>query len=129
MPNPSASLGERGLISTPSSRTVPPSRGKTPVSTLINVLLPAPFSPIRAWTSPRRTVKSTRCNAFTPGKDLDRPRTSSNAGVSPVFDWVCVCGEVMDSLRRLILPIGQLGGGLGLFEHSLLHNRAFGERL
>src|SRR5699024_12060562 len=33
----------------------------TPASTLIRVDLPAPFSPISAWISPARNVRSTSC--------------------------------------------------------------------
>src|SRR5579859_5359503 len=43
----------------------------------ISVDLPAPFSPIRAWTVPRRTRNCTPSRATTPGKDLPTPRTSS----------------------------------------------------
>src|SRR3954463_7574417 len=43
----------------------------------IRVLLPAPFSPSRAWISPGRTVKSTASFARTPGKALTMPRASS----------------------------------------------------
>src|SRR6266545_1605127 len=43
----------------------------------MSVLLPAPFSPSREWTSPARTSKSTRSLATTPGKRLVIPRISS----------------------------------------------------
>src|SRR5436190_10899919 len=48
----------------------------------IRVLLPAPFSPSRAWISPGRTLKSTASLARTPGKALTMPRASS-AGTTP----------------------------------------------
>src|SRR6476620_10495540 len=44
---------------------------------LISVLLPAPFSPSRACTSPVRTSKSTSSRATTPGKALRMPCISS----------------------------------------------------
>ena len=43
----------------------------------MSVLLPAPFSPSRAWTSPTRTSKSTPSLATTPGKRLTMPRRST----------------------------------------------------
>src|SRR6476661_7025414 len=43
----------------------------------IRVLLPAPFSPSSAWTSPRRRSKSTSSLASTPGKRLTIPRAST----------------------------------------------------
>ena len=39
----------------------------------VSVLLPAPFSPTRAWTSPARRSKSTCESAWTPGKVLSMP--------------------------------------------------------
>ena len=76
---------ERGLgrawgESAPSSRTTPASRASTPVTTLISVDLPAPFSPSSAWISPARRVKSTSCSARSGPKLLLSPRTSRRAG-------------------------------------------------
>src|SRR5436190_12202792 len=69
----------------------------------IRVLLPAPFSPSRAWTSPRRRSKSTPSLARTPGKRLTIPRASiarGEAGVaaSPPWSTARVIGSV--SKRR-----------------------------
>src|SRR5918994_412369 len=44
---------------------------------LIRVLLPAPFSPRSACTSPGRASKSTSSSATTPGKSLRMPCISS----------------------------------------------------
>src|SRR4029078_6242212 len=68
---------ERAAPPCPPSRPTPASRGNTPVTTLISVDLPAPFSPSSAWISPARSVKSTSCNARTAPKLLLIPRTSS----------------------------------------------------
>ncbi len=46
----------------------------TPVRHLIRVDFPAPFSPISAWISPSRSVKSTLSSAFTPGNVMQIPR-------------------------------------------------------
>src|SRR3984893_13127061 len=42
----------------------------------MSVLFPAPFSPMRAWTSPCQIRRSTFLRARTPGKLLLIPRTS-----------------------------------------------------
>src|SRR5882724_9910278 len=44
--------------------------------------LPAPFSPSRAWTSPRLKSKSTWSFASTPGNCLVIPRSSSTGAAS-----------------------------------------------
>jgi len=43
----------------------------------ISVVLPAPFSPSRAWTSPGATSKETSSFASTPGKRLVIPRIAT----------------------------------------------------
>src|SRR5919201_6612592 len=48
----------------------------------ISVVLPAPFSPRRAWISPARTSKLMSSLARTPGKRLVMPRISSAGGRS-----------------------------------------------
>src|SRR5262249_2943471 len=48
----------------------------------MSVLLPAPFSPSRASTSPRRSVRSTHRSACTPGNALLMPFMSSSSGAS-----------------------------------------------
>ena len=58
----------------PSTRISPASKSFTPVRHLISVDLPAPFSPISAWISPLRRVKSTWSSALTPGKVMVMPR-------------------------------------------------------
>src|SRR6478752_1422122 len=45
----------------------------TPVSALMSVDLPAPFSPIRACTSPGNRRKSTVSSALTPGNVMEIP--------------------------------------------------------
>src|SRR5215212_779035 len=74
MPSDCAWLGVRGAIGLPPRTICPASGGCTPVRTLISVDLPAPFSPISAWISPARTVKSTPSSARTPGKERAIPR-------------------------------------------------------
>src|SRR5258705_5843987 len=58
---------------------LPPGSGAyTPVRIFISVLLPAPFSPASASTSPRRTSRFTRSSALTPGNVLEMLRISRN---------------------------------------------------
>src|SRR6478609_7299913 len=75
-----------------------------PDSSFINVDLPAPFSPTRASTSPRRSVRCMSCSALTPGKLLATPRTSNSgtpvgSGASVVAGWVIArsfgCGKTI----------------------------------
>ena len=47
----------------------------------MSVLLPAPFSPTRAWTSPRRTSRSTPSSARTPANRLRIARATSRGRV------------------------------------------------
>src|SRR5687767_9402497 len=48
----------------------------------MSVDLPAPFSPINAWTSPGNSRKSTSCRAFTPGNSTEMPRMSTTGSVT-----------------------------------------------
>ena len=73
------SLACRGLVKrtgSPATSDSPASGGNTPARMFINVDFPAPFSPSRAVSRPRRSVRPTPSNAFTPGKDLESPRAS-----------------------------------------------------
>src|SRR4051812_16694876 len=70
MPAPIASAGEENDSSRPSTSIVPESGFWTPYRIFISVDLPAPFSPTRACTVPRRTVTLTWSFAMTPGNRL-----------------------------------------------------------
>ena len=50
----------------------------------MSVLLPAPFSPTRAWISPPCTSKDTVSLATTPGKAFVMPRTERRGAVSVI---------------------------------------------
>ena len=59
----------------------------------MSVLLPAPFSPISASTSPARAVSDTSLNAVTPAKRLPMPRISSRSGVGvDIAAMLCPAG-------------------------------------
>src|SRR4051812_18293931 len=100
-----ASAGEVGLKSRPSKVSDPSSRGWTPVRTLISVDLPAPFWPIRAWTSPARTSKSTPASEWTPGKRLWIPRATRSGSVLTGADHLRGRGLV----EQLVLALDVLG--------------------
>src|SRR5438270_900790 len=58
----------------------------------MSVLLPAPFSPTRAWTCPRSRVKSTSFRAVTPAKVLVIPRIRSSGSVGIIEEFQGVAG-------------------------------------
>src|SRR6266571_6562805 len=103
-PRRCASPGSRMAVSLPSRRMLPASGRCAPASTLMSVLLPAPFSPSRARTSPARSSKSTPRSACTPGKDFSMPRISSRGTVEGV--WAAAMGRTLLEQR--------IGVGVGL---------------
>src|SRR5438270_3004953 len=77
MPATCASCGLRKCASCPAMRMDPASRGYTPLRIFMSVLLPAPFSPTRACTSPGHAMKSTFWSTGVPPKDFEIPVISS----------------------------------------------------
>ena len=77
-PTPSRQIarGRRPTSSSPSSRIEPRSARNWPLTMLKVVVLPAPFGPIRASSSPGARSNAMPSTALTPPKDLPRPRTS-----------------------------------------------------
>src|ERR1700721_35223 len=78
MPIPArrASCGVRRWTGFPSIRISPESAWYAPARIFISVLLPAPFSPMKACTSPGQMLKFTLFRTRTPGKLLQIWRTS-----------------------------------------------------
>src|SRR5690242_1516456 len=71
-----------------------------------SVLLPAPFSPSSACTSPAAAAKSTPSFATTPGKRFVIPRSSSAATAAPGGAAVPAdCASVTDPGRRRSFPL------------------------
>src|SRR3989442_10437214 len=64
-------------MSSPSKTMRPPVGRRRPVRQLKKVLLPAPFGPMRARTSPRRTSRVTPLRAVRPPKRIVRPSVRS----------------------------------------------------
>src|SRR5687768_13059489 len=77
---PSCCAARTDLISTaaPSMKIFPESGACTPARIFISVLLPAPFPPTTARTSPRASVRETFSSASTPGKRFATECTSNN---------------------------------------------------
>ncbi len=63
--------GSKERTGVPSMMTSPRSGLKAPAMIFIRVDLPAPFSPITAWTSPFLIFKEIESRALTPGKDFE----------------------------------------------------------
>src|SRR5271155_3610223 len=76
MPAARASAGERNDRPASLIAIVPRSAGKTPVRIFTSVLLPAPFAPISAWTSPGRTLRLAERSATTEPNLLAMSRAS-----------------------------------------------------
>src|SRR6185295_5542580 len=82
MPRPRAcaALGSAIACTWPSMRTVPASAAWNPIKHFTSVLLPAPFSPSRAWKLPGWKRTQTRSSACTAPKRLERSRASTSGG-------------------------------------------------
>src|SRR5262245_29163656 len=61
---------------------VPRVGGRNLVRRLNTVVLPAPLGPIKAWTAPSRTERSTLLTATKPLNSLVRPRADNTTGAS-----------------------------------------------
>jgi len=83
MPDREITLGGWPVMSLPLSRMRPEVGRSTPVTQLKNVLLPAPFGPITARISPRRTSRLTLLSAVNPPKRMVSASVRSTEAVSP----------------------------------------------
>ena len=140
MPSVWAWAGLRTLTGSP-RRRISPSTGRcTPVNALINVVLPAPFSPSRAWTSPGSSLIDTASSTRTPGNVTVIPRISTVAtpasvtGPGSPLVWVSIVSSRLayragpgvgddagpGQLFRSVLPSRQRLDGLLLSERGLL---------
>src|SRR5713226_4284282 len=72
------------LAGRPSTRIVPASGRCSPYSVPISVVLPAPFSPSRAWISPERSSSVTLSFATTPGYALVTPSSRTSGALSVI---------------------------------------------
>src|SRR5512133_2399478 len=78
----------------------------------MSVDLPAPFSPMSAWTVPARTAKDTSASACTPGNDLEMCCISSTNGASPEGAGNLIApSDLSLSLRPKAIPVYLTLGG------------------
>src|SRR5882724_13605148 len=114
MPATCASCGLRRCASCPAMRMDPASRGYTPLRIFISVLLPAPFSPTSACTSPGHAVKSTFWSTGVPPKDFEIPVISSSGSGIDLLQ-VLLDRRTEQLLNRGLLHIrGGHHGGAGI---------------
>jgi hypothetical protein len=98
MPAACACAGPLNDTWSPASVMVPASMPYTPVSALMSVDLPAPFSPMSECTSPGNIRKSTSSSALTPGKVIEMPRISTTAVGGSV--WLVTVLSIESSVGR-----------------------------
>src|SRR5580704_9129978 len=91
------------VMSRSSKRTLPPEFDRTPVSTLISVVLPAPFGPMTEKMRPPGIANDTDCTARTPPKFFDRPSIARIVGVI----GRCRTGGFLSSRPRAAGPSGE----------------------
>src|SRR5262244_339647 len=82
------SKGGKSVISSPKKRMVPEVGGKSPVTQLNSVVLPAPLEPSTARRSPGRMVRVTSVSAASAPNSRVTPRSSS-AAPAPTADSLC----------------------------------------
>src|SRR5260370_28241106 len=89
-------------ISNPATRALPDVGGKSVVSILMVVLLPAPFGPSRPKTSPCSTSKLTLLTAVYSPKRRTRLRTSMIAVIISCFLKCVYIGNFQDALNQTL---------------------------
>src|ERR1700722_4945696 len=89
-----ASCGVRRWTGFPSMRISPESAWYAPARIFISVLFPAPFSPMKACTSPGQMLRLTFLRTRTPGKLLHIWRTS-RIGRSPLLGPAFVLVDIV----------------------------------
>ncbi len=148
-PRSMASCGLAISTGSPNRRISPASGIARPYRMFMRVVLPAPFSPSRAWISPARTSRSMPSLAVTPGYRFVMPRISSGSGAAlagatlggPLSDCSvalvvssviqspnvreCVSGPIRGSARSL--GVGRNGLRATRFRGPL-HRRSTGPR-
>ena len=84
------SYGGSSVTSSPKNRTRPDVAGKSPVTTLNSVVLPAPLAPITARRSPAATANETSSSARNAPKYRETP---SSSRAFPVAIGTSACGR------------------------------------
>src|SRR5574340_131564 len=126
-----ASSGFRKRAGAPSRKTSPASGCTTPAMILESVLLPAPFSPTSACTSPGSTEKLTPSSACVPSKCLLMPsaRNTSVIAVSKRELLVHLPGVLRrNDFRGQRVFLLRLEGGIPEQGFARLHGFVNGQR-
>src|SRR6266508_1521505 len=89
-----ASSGRLKDTGSPAYLISPASGEYTPVSSLMRVDFPAPFSPTRACTSPATSANDTSSSASTPGNRFETRATSRIGAASVMVVLRCSSGKV-----------------------------------
>src|SRR5690242_16724858 len=106
-------------MSSPKKRIVPDERGKSPVTQLNNVVLPAPLEPSTARRSPGRTVMVTSVSAASAPNIRVTPRSSS-AAPAPTAEmrWATLSMTVA-SARTTVSPADAAAPTLPETDHAI----------
>src|SRR5271168_794298 len=97
-----------------------------PAMIFISVDLPAPFSPISAWTWPRLSRNETSSSASTPGKALRTLATSSRysaPGTAPLCRTISAVDGLMVAMAlrpALARSDSWFAGAAALFSHAAI---------
>src|SRR5579883_2684473 len=118
MPCAIASCGRASETVSPFHRMVPPLGACTPVSSLIRVDLPAPFSPTIAWISPFSKARSTDFSACVPVKRLSSPRSSRIGAMRPGLLHLRV-QQFLRARRIHVVPGDEVHAGIDEGGHLL----------
>src|SRR5262245_17538469 len=92
-------------MSSPKKRIVPDDGGKSPVTQLNSVVLPAPLEPRTARRSPGRTVMVTSVSAASAPNSRVTPRSSS-AAPAPTAEKRCVALSMAAASARAFVGSG-----------------------
>ena len=103
MPSARAWAGPRIWIGSPSRLMLPLSGWWTPARILTSVLLPAPFSPTSAWTSPATRSSETSSSAWVAANRFEMPAELGRAARSPTARPIVTAAAVMSpaTVRRV----------------------------
>src|SRR6185295_3585298 len=105
MPQRRACSGSSGMNGWTSSSREPESARYAPLRIFINVLLPAPFSPMSAWTSPGATAKETPFNARVAPKDFRTPDMRRPEGMGAGSLQILLQRRIQQLLDRRLLHV------------------------
>src|ERR1700739_2956605 len=113
------SKGGKWVMSSPKKRIVPEEGGKSPVTQLNSVVLPAPLEPSTARRSPGRTVMVTSVSAASAPNIRVTPRSSSAAPAPTAEMRWATLSMAATSAPALLGPGDAAAPGLPETNHSV----------